>query len=119
MNQANLQTDVRMDNQVGIIDITGDVNGAAEEPLMQALQSVSRQGAREILLNFSGLATMNSSGIGLLVTLLIRANRSRQKLLACGLSQHYRDIFRLMRLDEAITLFATEAEALARARAQL
>jgi len=56
---------------------------------------------------------MNSSGIGLLVTLLIRAQRQKQKLLACGLSEHYRQIFQLTRLDEAIGIYGTESEAAA------
>ena len=55
---------------------------------------------------------MNSSGIGLLVTFLIRANRQKQHLLAYGLSEHYRHIFELTRLDEAIGIYTTEAEAL-------
>jgi anti-sigma B factor antagonist len=55
---------------------------------------------------------MNSSGIGLLVTLLIRANRQKQRLLASGLSEHYRQIFELTRLNEAITIYPTEKEAL-------
>jgi anti-sigma B factor antagonist len=58
---------------------------------------------------------MNSSGIGMLVTLLVRANRQRQRLMACGLSEHYRQIFSLTRLDEAIGIFANEAEAVAEA----
>ena len=33
---------------------------------------------------------MNSGGIGLLVTLLVRAQRQRQRVLAFGLSDHYR-----------------------------
>jgi len=56
---------------------------------------------------------MNSSGIGLLVTLLIRANRQGQRLLAYGLNQHYRHIFELTRLNEAIHIYDAEAEALA------
>jgi anti-sigma B factor antagonist len=56
---------------------------------------------------------MNSSGIGLLVTLLIRVQRQKQKMLAYGLSEHYREIFSLTRLDSAIGIYASEAEALA------
>jgi anti-sigma B factor antagonist len=48
-----------------------------------------------------------------LVTLLIRARRLQVRLLASGLSDHYRQIFELTRLNEAISVFATEAEALA------
>jgi anti-sigma B factor antagonist len=56
---------------------------------------------------------MNSGGIGMLVTLLVRTNRQHQQLAAFGLSQHYRQIFELTRLDEAITIFDDEASALA------
>ena len=54
---------------------------------------------------------MNSSGIGLLVTLLIRANRQGQRIYALGLNDHYRQIFELTRLDEAIRLCDGEAQA--------
>jgi anti-sigma B factor antagonist len=60
-----------------------------------------------------GSEYMNSSGIGLLVTLLVRANRNRQRMLAYGLSEHYRQIFELTRLDEAIAIHENEDAALA------
>jgi len=59
---------------------------------------------------------MNSSGIGLLVTLLVRAQRARQRILACGLTEHYREIFELTRLDEVISIHDSEAAALGRSR---
>ena len=68
-----------------------------------------------MILNFTGLEYMNSGGIGLLVTVLVRANRAKQKLLAFGLTEHYREIFELTRLDEAIGIYATEADAVAAA----
>ena len=68
-----------------------------------------------VILNFDGLEYMNSSGIGLLVTLLVRANRMHQKMLACGLSEHYRQILELTRLDEAISIHEDEAAAIAAA----
>ncbi len=66
-----------------------------------------------IVLNFTDLDYMNSGGIGLLVTLLVRAQRQRQRVLAFGLSDHYRQIFELTRLDEASPSTTTEDEALA------
>ena len=56
---------------------------------------------------------MNSSGIGLIVTLLIRAKGRGQRLLAVGLTEHYKHIFELTRLDEAIRIYDSEADALA------
>lgn len=113
MNKVNLHIAPRLAAPgVAVIEIAGEVNSFAENALMDAYMVASGQGARSIVLDFSGLKYMNSSGIGLLVTLLIRASRQNQRLLACGLSDHYRQIFELTRLNEAITLYSTEAEAL-------
>jgi anti-sigma B factor antagonist len=116
MNKTSIIVSVRKPgSHVGIIDISGEVNAFAEDALMDAYTQASADHPRAIILNFSGLEYMNSSGIGLLVTLLIRVNRQKQKLLAYGLSEHYRQIFELTRLNEAIGIYATEAEALAAA----
>ena len=64
-----------------------------------------------ICLNFSDLGYMNSSGIGLLVTLLIRIQRQKQRLVAYGLTDHYQQIFELTRLNEAIGIYDNEAAA--------
>ncbi len=115
MPQARVATmNVRKANhRTSIIDIHGEVTGAAEDALMSAYNEATQNGAHIILLNFSNLEYMNSSGIGLIVTLLIRVNRQRQRLMSYGLSEHYRQIFDLTRLSEAIGIYDTEAEALA------
>ena len=82
-----------------------------------AAYSQAGEKTRAIVLDFSGLEYMNSGGIGLLVTLLVRANRQKQKLLATGLNDHYKQIFELTRLDEAITIHDSEAAALAAVKA--
>jgi anti-sigma B factor antagonist len=69
--------------------------------------------SRSVVLDFSDLEYMNSGGIGLLVTLLVRAQRAGQSLHAIGLSDHYRQIFALTRLDEAIGIHDDERAALA------
>jgi anti-sigma B factor antagonist len=73
--------------------------------------------AHSIILDFSQLDYMNSGGIGLLVTLLVRTQRAGQKLLAVGLTDHYRQILALTRLDEAIAICDDETAALAAASA--
>ena len=102
---------------VGVIAIEGDLTAASEDALTAAFMEATSGGERVVLMDFSGLDYMNSGGIGLLVTLLVRANRAKQRLLACGLNDHYRQIFELTRLDEAISIYADEAEAVAAAAA--
>jgi anti-sigma B factor antagonist len=115
MPEATATMDVRTSGAAAIVDIQGDVTAGSEDVLMGAYEAAGE--ARAIVLNFSGLAYMNSGGIGLLVTLLVRANRRSQQLLAFGLSDHYRQIFELTRLDEAVSIHESEDDALAAAGA--
>src|SRR5690348_306589 len=113
MPHADVVMNVRkVSNTASIIDIKGEISAFAEDTLMEAYAEASTPTTRTIILNFDGLEYMNSSGIGLLVTLLIRANRQKQRLLAFGLSQHYRTIFEITRLSEAIGIYDTETQAL-------
>lgn len=116
MSDAKVMMTVRTINgRTSVIEIDGEINAFAENALMDAYTQASSKGARNIVLDFSQLEYMNSSGIGLLVTLLIRANRQKQRLVACGLTEHYQQIFELTRLNEAISIYPTEAEAVAAA----
>ena len=98
---------------VRITDHGGTRTLPSDPGVMEAYTEASSATTRTIILNFNGLEYMNSSGIGLLVTLLIRANRQKQRMLAFGLSDHYKHIFELTRLNEAIGIYDTEADVLA------
>ena len=107
--------EVERAGSTGVVRIHGDVTSASETGLMDAYARASEGGVRTILLDFAGLAYMNSGGIGLLVTLLVRVQRAGQRLIAVGLNEHYRQIFSLTRLDEAIGIHDTTEAALAAA----
>jgi anti-sigma B factor antagonist len=113
MPQAQVTMDVRkVSDKVSVIDVKGELTAFAEGVLMQAYNQASDGRVRAIVLNFEGLEYMNSSGIGLLVTLLIRVNREKQRLLTYGLSDHYQNIFQITRLDDAISIYDSEEEAI-------
>ena len=96
-----------------ILRIGGDVTTASEGELMDGFASAVDADATTVILDFTGMEYMNSGGIGLLVTLLVRAQRAGIRLLATGLSDHYRQILSLTRIDEAIEIHPDEAAALA------
>jgi anti-sigma B factor antagonist len=114
MPEADISIAVRkVDGTASILAIKGEITAFAEDALMAAYQEADDDAVRSIILNFDDLEYMNSSGIGLLVTLLIRTQRQSQTLLACGLNEHYQRIFQLTRLNEAIAIYPDEAAALA------
>jgi anti-sigma B factor antagonist len=110
MTEATATFDVRRQGSASVVDIKGDVTAGSEEVLMAAYAEAGN--ATVVVLNFTDLSYMNSGGIGLLVTLLVRANRRSQRLMAYGLSEHYRQIFELTRLDEAVSIYDSEQAAL-------
>ena len=113
MPEAKVTVTVRqVSARVSIVDIEGEVSASAEQALMDAYAQIDGKSIRAILLNFTRMEYMNSSGIGLLVTLLIRVNRQKQHLLAYGLSEHYQHIFKLTRLSDVIHLYEAEQAAL-------
>ncbi len=113
------KTDVRIrraGDTTCIVEVHGEITAASEKPLMDAYTEAAGAQTKAVIIDFQQLEYMNSGGIGLLVTLLVRANRMKQKLFAYGLNDHYRQIFELTRLDEAIGIYPDETAAVAAAR---
>ena len=105
--------------QVFIIDLAGELKSSVEPGLLNAYQEATSKGARVLILNFRQLAYKNSSGIKLLVTLLARANARGQRIFAAEMGQEYENIFQVTQIDQGITVYATEADALQAAQALL
>jgi anti-sigma B factor antagonist len=95
------------------IDLQGQLSGFGESPLTQAYATAVQEKVHNLLLNFTNVEYISSTGIGTLVTLVIRAQRENKKLAAYGVSDHYKKIFELTRIDQVIPIYETEAIALA------
>ena len=113
MSARSLEAHVRQQPRVAIIDLQGEINAFAEDVLNTAYADAESRESDVILLNFSDVDYINSTGIALIVSLLARARKTRRKLLACGLSQHYVEIFQITRLVDFMSVFPDEASALA------
>jgi anti-anti-sigma factor len=117
MAEKTLEARVRQQPAATIIDLNGEINSFAEEALNAAYAEASRQNSNPILLNFSGVDYINSTGIALIVGLLAQARKTGRRLLTCGLSDHYQEIFRITRLSDFMSIYPDEAAALAGAAA--
>jgi anti-sigma B factor antagonist len=113
MPARTLEAHVRHQPAIAIIDLHGEVNALAENVLNVAYVDAESQESAAILLNFSGVDYINSTGIALIVSLLARARKSHRRLLACGLSDHYVEIFQITRLVDFMSVFPDEPSALA------
>ena len=105
--------DLERSGAAAILRLGGDITSASDADLTAGFGRAIDDGARAVILDFARMEYMNSGGIGLLVTLLVRAQRAGARLMAVGLSDHYRQILSLTRLDEAIEVHEDETMALA------
>lgn len=97
---ADFAATVRSDGQAVVIDLHGEINNRADAALAAAYQEVGQLNPTSIVLDFSQVDYINSTGIALIVGLLAQARAAHQPLVAVGLSEHYREIFTITRLSD-------------------
>jgi anti-anti-sigma factor len=117
MASAPFEAHIRQASGLGIINLYGDIDGDAEEALEAAWAKAEGGNHRAILLDFTGVEYINSKGIALIVVLLARAQQSGHPLLACGLSDHYAEIFEITRLSDYIPVYDNAETAIAEVQA--
>lgn len=103
----------RVADKVAALEIHGELTRLADAPLAAAYAEAASQAARTIILDLSSLTYMNNKGMGMLVKLEAQARREGRRLVAAGLSDHYRRVFRVTGLDEGIPVFSDMAQAVA------
>jgi anti-anti-sigma factor len=113
LQEREFSATVRRPEGMAIIDLHGEINAFAEPALNAAYDKVLASDPATIILNFSDVSYINSTGIALIVGLLAQARKSHRRLVTCGLNEHYQEIFHITRLSDFMTIYADEASALA------
>ena len=89
----------------------GDIDVFADETLAEAYTTATADGATRLVLDFADVGYINSTGIALIVRLLAEARRDRREVVAVSLTEHYREIFRITRLSDYLTIVDAPAAA--------
>jgi anti-anti-sigma factor len=104
MSQNPLEATTTRTDAGATIALSGDIDGGAREALDAAYAEAAGNGA--VLLDFGRVDYINSTGIALIVGVLARARAQGCAVTACGLSEHYREIFEITRLSDFMTILA-------------
>ena len=89
---------------------SGEVDGSAAASADRAYARHARHPTwrpEQVVLDFTAVDYINSTGIALIVSVLAHARAEHRKVVASGLSEHYREIFDITRLSDFIELFPT------------
>jgi anti-anti-sigma factor len=98
---------------VAVLRFEGDIASTSKEAVLGAYETLPKETARLILLDFTRVDYINSSGIALVIQLLIEATNAEQKVCAFGLSAHFSKVFTMVGIHNYAGLFASQSEALA------
>jgi anti-sigma B factor antagonist len=97
---------------VAVLRFEGDISSTSREAVLGAYQALPKATTPLLLLDFSNVEYINSSGIALIIQLLMEATNANQKVCAFGLSPHFTKVFTMVGIHNYAGLFATESEAL-------
>jgi anti-anti-sigma factor len=98
---------------VTILRFEGDIASTSKDAVLGTYQALPKNDVKQVLLDFTKVDYINSSGIALVIQLLIEAANSGQKVSAFGLSAHFVKVFTMVGITKYAGLFPTQAEALA------
>ena len=98
---------------VTILGFTGDISSTSKDAILEGYGKVP-SASKLVLLDFTGVEYINSSGIAVIIQLLLQASKSGQhKIGIFGLSAHFTKVFNMVGVAKYATLFPDERAALA------
>lgn len=118
MTTTPLDPVVREEAGRAVIDLQGEINAAAEDSMNRAYAQAIALKPEAIVLNFSGVTYINSTGIALIVGVLARAKKEHLPVIVYGLTGHYLKIFQITRLADFMTIHDDASSALQDGKAE-
>ena len=99
--------------QITALRFVGDISSASKDAVVGTYQALDKATHKKILLDFKGVEYLNSSGIALVIQVLIEANKAGQTVAICGLTPHFTKVFTMVGITKYASLYPDEAAALA------
>ena len=98
---------------VTVLRFEGDIASTSKDAVLGTYQALPKNDVKLIMLDFTKVDYINSSGIALVIQLLIEAANAGQKVSAFGLSAHFNKVFTMVGITKYANLFPTQPEAMA------
>lgn len=103
-----LDVTTRDKGDVKIVDLHGDFTLFADEMVNSNIKPLINSGSTKIVLNFSDINYINSSGIAIIIGLVTLLSNKGGRFKAFGLSSHFQKVFNMVGLTQYIDLFENE-----------
>jgi anti-sigma B factor antagonist len=99
-----------------ILSLRGSLDAMTSPRLKAEVVAISDAKHLKIVVDLSALNLVDSTGVGVLISLFKRIRSQEGQVYFAGLQAQPKEVFRLLRLDRSLDLFASVDDALARLR---
>jgi anti-anti-sigma factor len=103
---------LRHAGQAVIIDLSGDVTNHGQEAIKNTYAQALKSNPKRIFFNFGDTEYINTSGIAVLISIVMEAEKAGHKIGLFGMSAHYQKVFQLVRLPLYADMYPNESAAL-------
>jgi anti-anti-sigma factor len=104
------QVEVERSEEHVALRMCGDLTGAGREAMERAYSEAE---VPTVVLDFTDVGYINSTGIAVVVGVLARARADAREVRAFGLDEHYRKIFQITRIADFMAIYDDETTAVA------
>lgn len=101
------------ENDVVVVDVDGQLIVGNRQELKQKVLDELESGERKFLIDFANTGYIDSSGLGVLVSLSKKIREQSGELRLANLNEDLRTLFELTKLDTLFNIADSRAEALA------
>jgi anti-sigma B factor antagonist len=99
--------------QITCLRFVGDISSASKGAVVETYEALDKDAHKHILFDFKGAEYLNSSGIALIIQVLMEASKSGQTVAICGLTAHFVKVFTMVGIAKYAKLHPDEIAALA------
>jgi anti-sigma B factor antagonist len=97
---------------VVVLRVRGSLDARTAADLKPEVVAIGDSGTKKVVVDLSALALIDSSGVGVLISLFKRLRAIGGQVCFAGVQAQPKEVFRLLRLDRSLDLCATVDEAL-------
>lgn len=110
--KADLDVRIRRNDNVPIVDLSGDVDAYTCAKLREAIVELLDQGDSRVVIGMSNVDYIDSTGLGTLVGGLRRVSEQKGAMAISGANPQVRKVLSITGLSKVFSLFDDETEAI-------
>ena len=95
-----------------VVHLDGSLESKEIHHVRDELMDIAKQAKHSMILNLNNVKFIDSSGLGLIVSLVKQTRLNGAELSVCKLSDQVLSLFEITRMTKVLTIYSSEEEAL-------